>query len=168
MRWFGIAMALLVGLGQNAPVVAGTAAPVAQSFEKLKSLVGEWEGLSQDGKSVRASYRMVSSGSCVMETLNTPDGSDMVTMYRMDGGRSITMDHYCSMGNQPRMRATPAAAASALDFSYVGATNLASPSAAHMHHLAMRFDDADHLTHEWTMRNAGKSQTVIFHFTRRP
>ena len=72
------------------------------SWEKVKSLVGDWEG-TYEGQPARVSYALVSNGTTLMETLDAPDGSHMITMYHPDRG-SLLMTHYCSVGNQPRMR----------------------------------------------------------------
>jgi hypothetical protein len=157
-----ISPALLVAL------LAATATAKTQDFDRFKALAGEWEGKMSDGNPVGCSYAVTAAGSVVMETLHTPDHGDMVTMYRMDGPR-LTMDHYCSMGNQPRMRAVPSAAGgNAVNFTFVSATNLAGPDAPHMHHLKVTFVDADHMTQEWTM-HAGKSQDHVakFEFARK-
>jgi hypothetical protein len=91
----------------------------------------------------------------------------MVTMYYPDGSR-IMMTHYCSEGNQPRMRAqVPSGDVGSLAFAYVDATNLPSPDAEHMHKLVVRFQDADHFTQEWTHRKAGKEEAGIFKYTRK-
>jgi hypothetical protein len=141
------------------------------AWEKMKSLVGEWEGTMSHGDQsmpVKDSYSLVSNGTSLMERMSTPDGShDMVTMYHPDGSR-VMMTHYCSEGNQPRMRANAAAGdVKSLAFSYVDATNLPSPDAMHMHQLVVKFGDADHFTQEWTHRVAGKEETGIFKYTRK-
>jgi hypothetical protein len=139
------------------------------AWEKMKSLVGEWEGTMDHGGQtmpVKVSYSLVSGGTSIMERLNSPDGHDMVTMYYPDGSR-IMMTHYCSEGNQPRMRANTAGDVKSLSFDFVDATNLASPQAEHMRKLVVRFDDADHFTQEWTHRVAGKEETGIFKYTRK-
>lgn len=140
------------------------------AWEKMKSLVGEWEGTMDHGGQtmpVKVSYSLVSGGTSIMESLNGPDGHDMVTMYYPDGSR-IMMTHYCSEGNQPRMRANAAAGdVKSLAFDFVDATNLASPQAEHMRKLVVRFDDPDHFTQEWTHRVAGKEETGVFKYTRK-
>ncbi|HEV8231037.1 MAG TPA: hypothetical protein VGQ75_01710 [Thermoanaerobaculia bacterium] len=150
-----------------APVVP--AAPGANpAWEKMKSLVGEWEGTMSHGDQtmpVRVSYALVSSGTSLMERLTTPDGHDMVTMYYPDGSR-VMMTHYCSEGNQPRMRAE-ASSGDVVAFSFVDATNLATPQAEHMRKLVVKFQDADHFTQEWTHSKAGKEETGVFKYTRK-
>jgi len=164
MRRLACGFLLVSSLVLVASAMADT--PATEAFTRLRALEGEWEGAMPDGKPTQVTYRIVSSGTCVMETLDTPDGSNMVTIYRVNG-RSLLMDHYCSMGNQPRMRATPAAGAHTLDFGFVSATGLASPNAPHMHHFTLRFDDDEHLTHEWTLRSGKKDERSTFHFTRK-
>jgi hypothetical protein len=143
------------------------AAARAAGLDQFKALAGEWTGRMEDGKPVSCSYATTAAGSCVMETLHTPDHGDMVTMYFMDGSR-LTMDHYCSVGNQPRMRAEPSAAqAGVVNFKFVSATNLPSPDAPHMHGLRVHFVDADHFTQEWSMRMKGMDDVKKFEFERK-
>ena len=52
-------------------------------------------------------------------------------------------------------------------FSFVRATNLASPSAGHMGKLVMTVQDQNHSTQEWTWIQNGKSKTEVFRFTRK-
>ena len=136
-------------------------------FDKMKTLVGEWEGKAKDGKGVRASYRLVSSGTALMEMLYPMDESEMVTLYTADGDR-VAVTHYCSANNQPRMRTAPVSDdPQKLDFSFVGATNLASRAAGYMYHLAVAFRDNDHFAQNWTWRENGKDTTETFQFTRK-
>ena len=53
---------------------------------------------------VRISYRLVSNGTTLMETMDSGHDTSMVTMYHVDGSR-ILATHYCAAGNQPRMAA---------------------------------------------------------------
>jgi hypothetical protein len=138
------------------------------AWEKMKSLAGEWSGTMNHGGQempVSVSYTLVSSGTSLMERLTTPDGSDMVTMYHPDGSR-IMMTHYCSGGNQPRMR-TETSSADSIAFDFVDATNLASPKAEHMRKLVVKFQDTDHFTQEWTHRKDGKDETGVFKYARK-
>jgi hypothetical protein len=156
--------ALLVLATAAVPAAPGT----SPAWEKMKSLAGEWSGtMNPEGQDmpVSVSYTLVSSGTSLMERLTTPDGSDMVTMYHPDGSR-IMMTHYCSGGNQPRMRAE-ALTGETVAFSFVDATNLASPKAEHMRKLVVKFQDADHFTQEWTHRKDGKEKTGVFRYARK-
>ncbi len=156
---------LLIGV---AFVVQGVADKSANpGLDKLKSLAGEWEGKNPEGKSVRVSYKVVSTGTAVLEALNSSDESDMVTLYTADGDR-VALTHYCAANNQPRMRsAAVTGPVKELAFTFTGATNLASPDAGHMHKLVLSFDDASHFSQHWTWREKGAEKTEVFRFTRK-
>ena len=151
--------AAVVGLAQTKP---------NPGFEKLKTLVGTWESTARDGKHATATYELVSSGTALLERLGGDAHPDMqmVTVYHADGDR-LVMTHYCSAGNQPRMRAEPASGeVEALRFTFLDATNLASPDAGHMHSLVVSFHDPDSFTQEWTWRENGKDRVTVFHWSR--
>lgn len=139
----------------------------AAGFEKLKSLTGEWRGAGTDGKIRTATYQLLSGGTAVMETL-IPDGEpSMVTVYYIDGDR-LMMTHFCSVGNQPRMRAAVAAGEiQKLDFDFLDATNLPKPTAGHIHRLRLAFQDQHHLAQTWTWREDGKEMSDSFNFIRK-
>ncbi len=165
IRTLSIGFAALVAL-----VFATSAAPATSpAWEKMKSLVGRWEGTMSHGDMnmpVTVSYELVSDGTSLMERMNAPDNhQEMITMYYPDGSR-IMMTHYCSEGNQPRMRAD-ALNGDTVAFSFVDVTGLASPQAEHMRRLVVKFQDADHFTQEWTHRKAGKDETGVFKYTRK-
>jgi hypothetical protein len=126
-------------------------------FERMKSLEGVWEGQGPDGKLERVSYAVVSAGSVVMETIDHADmGGMMVTMYHLDGDRLI-MTHYCSVGNQPRMRMV-SSTKSDMTFEMFDATNLASNKDAHMRKLVISWTDKNHITADWTMSKDGRDE----------
>jgi hypothetical protein len=136
-------------------------------FEKMKTLLGEWEGRTQDGGAVRVSYKLVSGGTAVMETLQPPDEPEMVTLYTVDGNR-LVMTHYCPTSTQPHMRTAEVdGAPRQLEFSFVDATNLSSPLVGHMQRLSISFDDTKHFTQVWTWRENGKDIPHEFRFGRR-
>ncbi len=141
--------------------------PSGSAFDQLKTLVGEWEGKAENGKTYRASYKLVSAGSALLEVLNPPDESEMVTVYHADGNR-VALTHYCSANNQPHMRtAAITSPAKEFDFSAVGVSNLASLTAGHMHSLVVTLDDKDHFTQKWTWRENGQDKVEVFHYTRK-
>ena len=153
----------LIALGLAAPLFAADSKPNA-GWEKLKSLAGEWDG-TEEGKPFHASFKLVSSGTAVMETLDGPDAMQMVTIYHPDGA-SLLMTHYCSMGNQPRMRAKGLEKGK-LAFAYVDAANLKSKDEMRMTGLVLTFKDADHLLADWTHNAGGKESVGRFAFSRK-
>jgi hypothetical protein len=91
----------------------------------------------------------------------------MITLYTPDGNK-VALTHYCSMGNQPRMETSAVeAGAKQFDFAYMGATNLASESDAHMHHAVLQITDNDHFSETWTMLANGKEISETFRFVRK-
>jgi hypothetical protein len=152
----------LATLGLTAPLSAADSKPNA-AWEKLKTLAGEWDG-TEDGKPFHVSYKVVSNGTALMETMNGPDAMEMVTVYHPDGA-SVLMTHYCSMGNEPRMRAKGLADGK-LVFRYVDAANV-KPGDPRMSRLVLTFTDADHLGADWTHKSGAKEAVGHFAYTRK-
>lgn len=149
------------------PAVSPAAAKANPGWERMKSLVGEWDGLYEGKTRGHVSYKLVSNGTALMEVISTANEPEMVTMYTPDGSR-LLMTHYCSEGNQPRMRAdAPAADERQISFSFVDVSNLSGPNAGHMRHLDILFKDADHFAQRWTYRAGGKDATSTFDYTRK-
>jgi hypothetical protein len=146
---------------------AGSQAKTSAAFDQLKALVGTWEGSSGDGQRFTATIRTVSNGTAVEETSNSATASEMITLYTPDGDK-VALTHYCSMGNQPRMETSAVGSnAKQFDFAYIGATNLASDSDAHMHHVVLQIADSDHFSETWTMLANGQEINETFHFVRK-
>jgi hypothetical protein len=89
----------------------------------------------------------------------------MVSVYHRDGS-SVLMTHYCSLGNQTRMRAR-ALEGGRLRFAYVDATNVKAPDEHVMTGLVMAFPASDRLVHEWTSKTGTMQQTGRFEFERK-
>jgi hypothetical protein len=156
---------LLLAASIAAPLWAG--AHSAAAFKKLQSLAGEWEGKDGHGMAAKTTFKVLASGTAVMETLSPSGMEEMVTLYSIDGD-SIAIVHYCPTNNQPRMRVVPDSdEIKELSFDFEGAGNRKSPSTGHQHHLVLRFDDADHITETWTWREGDKDTPLLFHFTRK-
>ena len=114
---------------------------------------------------MHVSYRLISDGTALLET-QTADESEMVTIYNPDG-KDVILTHYCSHGNEPRMRArVPSGEVEKLDFRLIDIANLSSPTALHRNRLVVTFHDPRHFTQEWTSLENGKSRTETLHFTR--
>jgi hypothetical protein len=157
---------VLVAAALAMPVLAaGTHS--ATAFKKLQSLSGTWEGKDEHGMASKTSFKVLASGTAVMETLSPAGMEEMVTLYSLDGD-GIALVHYCPTNNQPRMRVVPDSDdVKELSFDFEGAGNLKSSSTGHQHHLVIHFDDADHITETWTWRENGKDTPMEFHFTRK-
>jgi hypothetical protein len=129
----------------------------AAAFARLKTLVGQWEAQARDGHE-RLTYELVADGTALIERETAANRPEMLTVYHLDGNR-LLLTHYCMAGNQPRMELRSFdASTGALTFDFVDATNLASPAAGHMHSVAMRLADADHIVTEWQFFENGKAK----------
>jgi hypothetical protein len=120
------------------------------ALERLKKLAGTWVAADKDGKptaQVVSVIRVTAAGSAVHETLFPGLPHEMVSVYHRDGP-DLVMTHYCSLGNQPRMKADPKSPANQLRFEFAGGTNLDPAKDKHMHEGTITFIDDDHI--EWS------------------
>lgn len=139
----------------------------ASGIEQLVPLVGEWEGTTEGGSSVKLTYTLVSNGTALMERMQPSNEPDMLTMYSADGDH-ILVTHYCSAGNQPQMQsAAITGPTQKFDFSLIRVTGLKKADDGHMIQLVLTLVDKDHLTEEWTYVENGKRQTEKFHYSRK-
>lgn len=76
--------------------------------------------------------------------------------------------HYCAVGNQPRMRATTAAA-DRIEFAFASVTNMTSANDHTMSSLTLIWVDPDHIRQEWRSTKGGKhdGEPAIFELQRR-
>jgi len=137
------------------------------AIERMKSLLGTWKGKDQHGNRVDVTYSMVADSTAMMESLDIGGTKEsMVTVYTLDGGNTV-LTHYCSMGNQPRMKLDAASSSDdALMYRYVDATNVKSDRDPRMHDLTLRFRDRNHFSQEWFLRIEGKSTSAVYEFDR--
>ncbi len=160
-----ISAAAILALGAIAARVGSQPAP-ANAFDRLKTLVGEWNGSDSSGKRVEDTIRLVSNNTALEETFQTDKDNQMVTMYTPDGNR-LALTHYCSQGNQPHLETTAVTASSnEFRFAFTGAANLASNDDMHMHAMTLKIEDNDHFSETWTLMANGKEQTETFHLAR--
>ena len=104
LRIVVLALTLVLSLSAFAadPKPNAPAANAAATFDKLKSLVGEWEATTDMGK-VHARFELASNGHVVVEKASVA-GGEMMTTYYLDGDK-VGATHYCDLGNQPRLQA---------------------------------------------------------------
>ena len=168
------AMRVITFVTLAAAVSALGAAPSSPNpaWDKLKTLVGDWKGTytgadAEGMRQVSISYKLVSNGTALMETLDSGHDTTMITMYHLDGNRLLAT-HYCSAGNQSRMTAAGLSPdGKTLTFRFVDATN-AGPDSEVMQGVAVTFDGPDHFSQAWTSRANGKDQIGTFTYTRVP
>jgi len=160
MRRFLLGFSAMVLLAAAAP-----AGPANSDWDRLKALVGSWQGRSPEGP-VSITYTLVSNGTALMEQLDGNHDTHMVTMYTPDGAMLLAT-HYCAAGNQPRMRAKASSDGKSVDFQFVDVSNAKGSMDEVMQRLVVTFVDADHFNQQWTSRGAdGKEHTSVFQYTR--
>ena len=161
-----VSLFLLLALAIGPSATANEKAKSAAAFERLISLVGEWEGTNSSGQ-VKATYTLVSGGSVLMERLKSGNEPEMLTLYTLDGDH-LLVTHYCSMGNQPQMKTAAIMELSdSLSFKIVQISGLKSPDEGHMTALVLTMPDKDHFTQQWTFQDKGRVQSDLFKFTRK-
>jgi len=136
--------------------VAWSQSSAQKSFDQLKSLTGSWDGQNNQGKPVTVTFRDTAGGSAVMSEIHGHGPENMISMFHLDGPNRLMLTHYCGAGNQPRMTATASPDGKTLTFTFLDATNLATPDAGHMQRAVFTMIDANHHTEEWTLQLPAK------------
>jgi hypothetical protein len=138
-----------------------------KSFDKLKTLAGNWEGavvmppdsgMSTD-KAIHVSLRTTSRGNALvheMQEAGTPlDATKYdhpVTMLYLDGDR-LTLVHYCDAGNRPRMAGKLSPDGRKVEFDFVDLSG--GNENGHMYHAVFTFIDDNHHSEDWTYMMPG-------------
>jgi hypothetical protein len=127
-------------------------------FEKIKSLAGDWVGTKGPYKGqLTLSVRVIAGGSAVVEREFPGSPQEMISVYHLDGNK-VMLNHYCMLGNQPRLQVIVGDEKDTLMFKFVSATNLASKDDAHMHQGKLKFVDKDNIHSTWTMFENNKAK----------
>jgi hypothetical protein len=148
-----------------------------KSFNNLKTLGGEWEGLvtvnppmpgmTGDSASLHISMRVTSRGHAIVHELQEagtpldPNKYDHpVTMLYLNGDQ-LNLVHYCDAGNRPHMVARKSTDGKTVEFDLVDVSG--GTENGHMHHGVFTFVDSDHHVEDWTYMMPG-DKPVHAHF----
>jgi hypothetical protein len=135
----------------------GKPGPGSVEFDRLKTLVGTWQGKTDIGQGLidmTVHYRLLAGGSVLEERVFEGTPNEMVTMfYEKDGKLALT--HYCMMGNRPGM-VLKSSDANTLKFDFDGTCGINPAKESHMHAMTLHFDDADTITASCKAIMAGK------------
>ena len=148
-------------------LTCGAHAAQYSGFEKIKSLVGSWQGTLPDGKPIDISYREINGGA-IVEIYHSKDPMwwNMSSVYHAGADR-IIMNHYCSWGNHPRMTARfEPAQKDRLKFRFLDMTTTASEN-GYMHDNTIYFEDDNHISHHWIWREKGKDTPLVLKLERK-
>ena len=141
------------GLRAEAPA---TPDPKA-AFDRLKTLVGDWDGhvTTADGPGARVEFRLAGNGSALVERLFPGTAHEMVSIYHM-AGSDLVLTHYCAMANQPRMRLVAGGKEGDLAFDFTGGDNVDPKTTMHMHSGRFSVKSADSYEADWQVFGQGK------------
>jgi hypothetical protein len=125
----------------------GKPQPGSPEFERMKTLVGSWQGkadLGQGPIDMVAQYRLLAGGSVLEERVFAGTPNEMVTMYYDKEGQ-LALTHYCMMGNRPGML-LKSSDARTLKFDFDKTCGINATKESHMHAMTISFDDPDTIT----------------------
>lgn len=129
-------------------------------------LPGTWHAQTPHGAGLDVSFKVVSSGSALLETYGVGGAHETVTVFYRDHG-DLWLTHYCAQGNEPRLRATVATPSDVV-LRFVDATNV-SPDQGVMMERRLHFDagaaDAFDLTESYRSPDGSPDVTTL-HFVR--
>ena len=162
--------------GSKKNTTSGGAWSVTQTadYERLKALSGEWYLVSGErlGVEVEAapgepfmSYSVSSGGHSVIEKLFVGKPNEMTSIYYLDSGM-LYMDHYCSLGNQPRMKTRPTVGDD-IDFKLLSVGNMTDKNDLHISSHSVEFDGPNELTVRWGATKDQKPMTGSFYTVER-
>ena len=169
MSRFSLVLIAAIACGGLAPLAAQQ--PAASAFDRLKAMAGEWvdeAGTLGKKGAVVATYKVTGAGNTVIESLAVDTPMEMTTVYHRDGS-TLLLTHYCSQGNQPRMRAK-VIDGNVLEFAYDGGTNIDAATSTHMHNMRWEFVSNDEVKATWHSWSNGKEDTrhlANMHITRK-
>lgn len=164
-------IAMAVVLSTVLVAQSGAPAPATQGLDKLKALEGEWidvEGVFGTKGAVAVTYRVTAGGKTVVESFPVGTPGEMVTIYHLDGN-DLVLTHYCSAGNQPRMR-SKGLNDNVLAFDFDGGMNIDPAKTSHMHSARIEFLSADEIRATWINWANGKDadgHAATFRIVRR-
>ncbi|MCY3964529.1 MAG: hypothetical protein OXG83_05810 [Acidobacteria bacterium] len=174
VQWIAIVAAVLL---LPATAAASDELTAEKAFERLKALAGTWEGSATgEGEEAAAEadatgkvvheFEVTASGHVLMERMGPDTAYEMVNMYHLDGS-DLVLTHYCSSGNQPRMKFNAAASVpNRLVFDFDGGTNL-DTTPSHIHSAEIRLDGRDRLDSAWKAHEGNsEAGTMTFHLKR--
>jgi hypothetical protein len=139
----------------------------AGPLDHLKALEGDWNGKFTDGNEIKVTYTTISGGNAVMETFRLPDGTDMRSIYHMNGEK-LMMTHYCESGNQPRLQSTSATDGNDVTLDFLDITNAGEPKmSSYLYRVTLHFGDKDVVNQDITWLIQGKESSNKLTLTRK-
>tara|TARA_Y100000589_G_scaffold238704_1_gene226103 strand:- start:1684 stop:2295 length:612 start_codon:yes stop_codon:yes gene_type:complete len=157
-----------------ASISGGDRAMAEADYERLKTLSGDWYlvrgvrlgvELESNFDEPFMTYSVSSAGHSVIEELFAGKPNEMTSVYYLDSGR-LMMDHYCSLGNQPRMVAV-AGPQDEIPFKLLSVSNMDDANELHISSHSVEFDGPDELTVRWGATENQKPMGGSFYTVKR-
>lgn len=133
----------------------------AEKFAGLENLIGEWKfenAESNNEKSFRLKYHLISNDSALVEVYGNPAKQTTETVFHRDGA-NLLATHYCARGNQPRLNAIRSSAKNNVEFTFKDITNLKDQNDPHMVRMKFTFIDNNHFQKEEVYLVNGKEES---------
>jgi hypothetical protein len=135
----------------------------SSAFEQMKQLVGNREAsmdMGQGPMTVKASYKLTSGGSALIETVFEGAPLEMVSVYHDNPDKKLTMIHFCAEHNQPRFILTSMVGNKLI----MGITKDSQSEVAqqkHIHNALIHIQGKDSMVQQWTGYKGGKKDKVV-------
>ena len=141
----------------------------SEAFERMKQLVGLWEGKMDMGKgpeTITARYKLTSGGNAITETVFEGAPHEMVSVYHDNSDRKLTMTHYCMERNQPKMELTRRENKKLILNLAIDA-DIDVANETHMNAITIHFDGKDKMSQEGTQfEGEQKKEVALISYTR--
>ena len=138
-----VATAAVVLAQDNPPKSVSAQSDAKKAFEKMKTLVGSWQGTVMDIP-INFTIRTVSSGTAILHEGDTSGGGPPkheITMFYVEGDRLLAT-HYCDAGNRSRWEGKMSSDGKAIEFSFVDVAG--STRGGYLKDMVITMIDADH------------------------
>jgi hypothetical protein len=135
----------------------------SKAFQQMKQLAGDWTGTVDMGRgtqNIKASYRVSSAGSILVETIFEGTPNEMVTIYHDDKNQQLNLTHYCGLNNRPSMVLIEDTGNS-LVFDPAQDAPIDAAHEPHMHALTVTFSGTNEMQQRWTQFAQGEKKKVV-------
>ena len=160
-----LSLAFMGHAHSNESAVQAAGGDGAAAFEKLKSLIGEWDAPLKDGVMTDI-FRPMGSGTAILHE-EWKNGEQLTATVFYLVGSELRADHFCDLGNQLHYAAVKSDDPDALALKLRDSTNL-DTHPKHYHGVTLHFIDANHHNQDWELMTPGKDTKVVrLVFTRK-
>ena len=161
-----LSLTFTTSVRSNEGTAGATASDGAAGFEKLKSLIGEWDAPLGKNGVMTDIFRPMGSGTAILHE-EWKNGEQLTATVFYLVGSQLRADHFCDLGNQLHYVAVKSDDPNALTLELRDSTNL-DTHPQHFHGVTWHFIDASHHNQDWELMTPGK-ETKIEHLvlTRR-